>query len=567
MVPPERRLRTLLVALAMLGHTALARTPEETSVRFDLFADDLVWVTTGPVGVGAFLDVAAQPQAGGALVALDASEAVWWVPSPGRRWQRVLDAPKGALGDELSGTLDEQTDLAEITELEDVGDLTSATDDLQNFDDLQDALRLGEGGADALGVPTGNVYWLPDGRVAAARSDGLYVGDDLAVVWRRTLAKPVSGVAQVPLTGALLAATDTGLVELDGTPWVSELEGAAVLGLVSTSTHVVAFTRDGLWSSADGRRWEPRQTARRAMSVFADGETPDAWVGTDESVLRGNGSRGGFLAPIGQAPAHPRGMAFGAGGQVLAAAEDGAWVSRNRGDSWRPLSPGLVEFMSGGVALRDDGAWLAGADGLLTLRQVDAIQESLAANEPDWVPLETLVWSSANRVGVRAPQDLGGNARTMLRYILPQVEVSAWFTSRSGRDSTLDAGIDLQEFRDQGVWVDLVWRPPTAQTTLEALAFRGGDPQDADLAGSLGQAGAYIAQSSFANQQDAFALVTRLYRDRASIRRELQSADAAGRSLLDQVHLQLRMNEIEALLDAVTDGAVSRYNADTEDRR
>jgi hypothetical protein len=52
--------------------------------------------------------------------------------------------------------------------------------------------------------------------------------------------------------------------------------------------------------------------------------------------------------------------------------------------------------------------------------------------------------------------------------------------------------------------------------------------------------------------------ITDMYYNRKQLVRERAQA-LQGRTLLEMVHLDLRISEVEALLDVLTDGAVSRY--------
>lgn len=541
---------------AAVAQDAPVAVPQPTvDTRFDLMADNMVWLNDGPIGVGAFLDVAASRKVGGPLVAIDAEQGVWWAPSPDRRWIRVLDTPTAISDDRASSTLDEQMDLAEVQELENVDDMTSALDGMSGIDDLRDELRMQQRGAGE-GVLGGRVWWLEDGRVAAARTDGLFIADEQAVSWKRVSQEQVSAIAEVPVSGTLILGTPTGLKAVGQGSWPSTLDGVEVYDLASSTTMVAAATSDGLFVSVDGKRWTRRELDRPAFTVHGDDIEPRyIWVGTPGAVLRTGVRSGRFRAPVTAAPEMVFDMAFGGDGLLLVAADSGAWVSFDGGGSWTLRSPGLVGAATG-VALREDGAWLAGVDGLMRLRVAEL--QAAEGFTDTWMPLGSLMAASSARVGVRRTGQLRGHSQRVVRYLLPAVQFRGWSWEFDWRDSNLDTGLFLHARRELGFRVNLIWYPPTAQSSLEAAVFQSGDPQDADLSLSGGFSAGN--QSGFDNQQSAFALITRLVRDRDTVMRELRLAPP-GRTLRDEVHLRLRAREIEAMLDAVTDGAVSRYQA------
>ena len=193
----------------------------------------------------------------------------------------------------------------------------------------------------------------------AATAEGLYQSGDGGTRWRvRTAGLPAPNAtytsAVLLLPGSMIIATADGLFRSSdsGSSWMrSGLEGIALAGVIahpSAPSHLAAFSNTrGIWISTDGgRSWADRsaglQFPQVKCAVFDPRERSTLLIGTQRTgVLRTSDlgetwelSSGGLtnfnITALRFDPNQPD--------RCYAGAENGSFISSNRGTSWQPFT-------------------------------------------------------------------------------------------------------------------------------------------------------------------------------------------------------------------------------------
>ena len=193
----------------------------------------------------------------------------------------------------------------------------------------------------------------------AATAEGLYQSTDGGARWRvRTAGLPAPNAtytgAILLLPGSMIIATADGLYRSsdNGGSWMrSGLEGMAIAGIVahpSDPSHLAAYSNTrGVWISTDGgRSWTDRsaglQFPQVKCAVFDPRERTTLLIGTQRTgVIRTSDlgenwelSSGGLtnfnITALRFDPDQPD--------LCYAGAENGSFISSNRGKSWQPFS-------------------------------------------------------------------------------------------------------------------------------------------------------------------------------------------------------------------------------------
>lgn len=200
---------------------------------------------------------------------------------------------------------------------------------------------------------------IEDGTIWAATAEGLYESSDGGARWRvRSAGLPVPNAtytsAVLPLSGSMMIATADGLFRSSdgGGSWMrSGLDGIALAGVVahpSDPSHLAAYSNTGgIWVSSDGgRSWTDRsaglQFPQVKCAVFDPRERTTLLIGTQRTgVIRTSDlgenweqSSGGLtnfnITALQFDPDQPD--------RCYAGAENGSFISSNRGKSWQPFS-------------------------------------------------------------------------------------------------------------------------------------------------------------------------------------------------------------------------------------
>ena len=549
------------------------------------------WVSSGPATVDAVSAVAIGPDGTStwALAALDG--AVWITENAGRDWQRVLEPI-------VSGSRDEEI-LREIeARISELGtgvdtsgfvsedDLQTMTEETQQatqqvLEEVQSELDAGPwfleyqaavGGSNDAARP--RVWFTTDGRLVVGRADGLRVAERTAQGWRprAAWADPVTAFAELPDHTFLVGLTD-GLVrgtrDLRDFEPLSPLEGMRITDLLLDGG-LYASTTQGVWWTAEGITWKPlpatsatvyaAMPARRSPEPTAPALDLPLVLGTAATIVRA-------ASPATDAAAAVRGgpmpdtvaLARRGDGLLLAASSLGPWSSVDGGLSWESLSlgeEGVRELRDVDVA--GDVLLVAAGGGLWQLQPKTELQP---IQLPEWVSLGALVDSALTRkeltahVGSRWAAALAPDVTLDGTY--QQLVQDSW-----DADSWTIRNVDSM----WSVGVILTWRPGRQQTSS---SFDVLDPTsdlsvlvlDGDVIIDDGTSGAILASAvrrGATQYRDELAeKVGQLWRERQRLVAEGIRPTA---TLPDRVRLVLQIQEIEARLDALSDGAVSSWD-------
>ncbi|MEZ4321094.1 MAG: hypothetical protein R3F61_26680 [Myxococcota bacterium] len=577
--------------------------PVAPTARYSLsYQGEWWWVPTGPV-TGAMSDVALLPGSEVYAAATRTGE-VWISPDAGLSWRRVLVGVFAGGGDATSPVQRPTSeDVLSDIDVEVVGDFEAVDDGsaLQDADaQLQQAvddyessgaewaqiqLAAESGGRDA---PRPRV-WFDQNVLYVGRADGLYISDDLGGSWSHPLSETVT--AFVPTARGLIAGTLDGMrYSGDGRVWFDRddgSEGVEVLDL----THIgggaaYAGTRQGLWFTADGSFWGQRFAFEEpVMHVAVDPDVPNRlWVSLPRTILSSDNQGLNFQEPLtAPMPAVTELIHLGPLHWVCASG-DGPWETMNGGLSWVPIARGLLEPDTFGIEAVDGKLVLASTEGVLRIEkapdlvfdpdaQAALLKDELAA----WIPRESLIDSVLGRRELRP----GGGGSAMLQYMIPQVTVIGEYRVQDGVDfasglgqDTIEDGTEEFDITRNGetlreydrYWrfsLSLRWAAPGKKAGLfgenavldagEAEAGISIDAADLDDGTTGGRAGreAAVYSGQLARR------VNELYNARAdALQRRVEVSRAP---LLQQVHLELYIAEIEGELDALTNGAVSEF--------
>lgn len=528
------------------------------------------WIDVGPpelVGARAIL------AHDGLLYVLDGRGAVWRGAASGGRWEVVLDGLLGQLGEASAAEdalLDIETRMQELMDGVNPYD-TEAVDEAMSAaaDEVQADLRgdaafreaTGERPTDprrtwgGLGVARGALY--------ALRSDGAMRSIDGGKTWR--------GVVEGATRAVLERANGQVLIAGDGVIWRSRGErfvesevvpsSAAVWALVEVDGVAIAATDDGLWSSEDGERWAEHGVGLGAVMTMvllaAEGtEGPVLLVSDGESVLRSDDAGLTFQALPGSPPGVRALFPIG-GRRVLAAGDGGAWLGRNLLRSWEPLAGGARLLAGRAITLADGTPVLAADEGVV---RVGTAKEAGDVHVRPWVPLETLQAAASRRAGLGTTGDRLGSAGSVLLWLLPQVRVQVRSETQRDIGSGLDAGIQTSRQRAFESWLQLTWMPPRRNLSAADWSVYQRDDGDFNVYESdtdqwmmLGRVG----RDGLRHKTEIAAEIGALYQRRAGLVQDLSLGRVT--SLGEQVNVTLRIAEIEARLDLLTDGAVRRF--------
>lgn len=403
------------------------------------WADDHRWVSAGLRRRIASL--AALP--GGVIVAVTDDGEVQRRDG-GRGWRVVLSAP-GGLGS--AGDIEEEDILldaeAAVIDFSDDSDdvLEEDPTDPDPTDDAadaaaEDAAEDGEVDADAneAGLPQEvleaglldaaeraareavrrpGVWRITERGLLVSRGDGAWRSADGGQTWVPVPTLPPA-LAIVPFPGfptELVAATTQGVYQSGnaGASWFeveSTLSGDRVYDLAADDEFVYAGTDDGLYRSRDGMRWRrARQRAGAATPIFAIAPDPDwkggLWLAGVEGILRSDDG-GETLRPTGRNPLVGTRVlvALPGVGRVIAAGADGVWESTDGGVRWRPVVNGLPGPDQRSLVLDPEAPYLGGAYGVFRLgRSVDE-PDRPAPVATELPPLGELMAVSMRRGGV-----------------------------------------------------------------------------------------------------------------------------------------------------------------------
>lgn len=598
------RLQTLFVAAALCSPAATraqepadepVAPPDEATLGVLVaprerlapsFDGSWAWTDRGPRGALAWRAILRATD--GDLLAVDGDGAVWRADAEARGWRRRLGGVSGLGGASLdeAALLDAEVRLDEILGGLDLSEPGLEDEDEETFEEALDALDDASDAATQAAVEElqgdalqtgffGQVQASASGPVIPprlvrdgetlllTRVDGLWVGD-ADDRWRVVWNQPVRDVAPAPWGGwvvagerGLLTTTDLSTFEPIGPPgWV-----ASDLAVVEGA--LVAAGPGGLVASDDGADWGAWGTPRPALRVVdAPGDAGTWFLSDDEALRRTRDGGQQYVVPVGPPVPRVRGLDR-VGDLLVLAAGDGVWTSTDGGASVRRMGRGWPGGDAWDALVDDDGVWIAGDAGLLHLEPVDLSQVAVVVDDA-FPELGLLLAAAEARVGQRQSTRLGVGAQALL-WALPQVAFDARFLDASDLRSDLGAGRDLIVQRDTTLLLTFTWTPPgrnlsvgsgqqvVVQDTDQGPRFYSGSFDQWMMLGS-------VRRRAADTRARATEQIVAFHQDRAWLVASRQQRGEAE-DLRDAVGLRLRIAELEAWMDALTDGAVARWRA------
>ncbi len=577
---------------ASAGESA-AEYPELAPDRVT-YAEGYAWkdVTPEALGLAPFVAVTAAP---GWSVAVSEGGAIWR-SREGQSWYQVLPAP-GAM-DLEDGALDDEALLLEAQAL--MEDFFDGEEDLSEDDDGE-ATATGVSQIDVLGVEglvrgvggevveARTLAWTdprhPD-RVLVAREDGLWRSVDAGRSWRRVDTGRGWRCFAAGPGDMLLAGTTAGLLySLDaGRSWIDQsdaLDDLEVVDLHRASGGWYAVSAGVVFTSADGQFWEalPLDAAvGSAEALIEDPSIDDAfWVAAGSELFRVDRGRAEEMTrfPLG---ALSRLRLVGPPGHLLWAGMDGVWESVDGGLTWRAVATGMADPRVYDLVMTDSGPVIATALGLLALlptdqpgvgRQGTGVDEAAIA-----VNFADLVAIAMHRPGMD-PFDYGVSARrTVTRRLLPEVtlrgqldrdrQLFAYYTTYdpAGESQGINAGTAALDwgFQAQLRWGGASYSDGETSFSIDDVTgdlFVLGDTVYVDSGENTyaASAAANVTSASVTYRTNLADEMARLNTARQQLL--LDREQVVFQDLRAQVQHELALQEINARIDAYTDGALS----------
>ncbi len=548
------------------------------------------WVQTGPQGATQLSSVAVAPGVRGQWALAETSGAVWVTEDAGAHWGRVLDPFLTRSNDEeilreieaRIGEIGGNTDTSGWVSEE---DLEAIAEDAQQasqqvVDELQSELDAGPWFLEQQAALSGDldaarprVWWTTDGRLVIGRADGLRVAEHTALGWvpESTWADPVTAFTELPdrtflvgLPDGLLRATS----DLRDFEPISILDGVRVTDLF-LDAGLYASTAKGVWWTAEGILWKnlpataapvyATMPARRSPDPVAPALDVPLVLGTDDTILRTARPADDAASRVFGGPM-PRTVAFARrlDGVLVAASGAGPWWSEDGGLTWESLTLGEQAIQElHDVEIDGDAVLLASSGGLWKLRR----REDLVPVEiPEWVPLGALVDAAVGR-----PELTAHVGSRWAAALAPDVALEGRWWQDVGDSWDADTWTVRNVDTSWLVGVRMTWRPGRQQTST---AFDVLDPGanlsvlvvDGDVFiddGTSGQILASAVRRGATQYRDELAeRIGQLWRER---QRLMAEGIRPGAPLTEQVRAVLRIQELEAGLDVLSDGAVSDW--------
>jgi hypothetical protein len=593
----SRPLVFVLVALA--AGRAWGRSPEPAKPDPDQFPDSFragwAWRANPTLPTGHPTDVAVRQDGAVAVVEDDGSV---WVSKDGSQWRRVL-SPSRMFG---AGSPDEDLllgvearigeiveegpplDLDEDAPEEDIEDAVSrARSEIEDtLRDAADEIRADLTSdpllQDVSGEPRVQLLpriWFLDETLVVGRVDGTYASEDLGEIWEPALDVQVTAIVRGP-SGWVVGTVDGVRVGGEPTTWSSLpnlLPGLVVRDAAADDRGVHLASEEGLWHSVDGRRWLGEGVVdEQVLAVLPDVDTDRMWMATSTRVENGaDGGRRLLPAPE-TSPSGVASMVRVGPDHLLTAGRTGVWETIDGGETWSPLGRGLFSRNAHALVVAGDTVWLAAEGGLFRMSadEGDVPELSLVP----WVDVETLVGVAMARKGVR-PEPIGRRAVAALapRLIVEgrfvgqgdlsynaNVEVDYDIYDGEVEDVTEGGGTTWGEDGDWQILARLEWTPRKRSNAGAVEATIVGD----DLVFDVTEAGVGPRLDRLGADYgiDLSRTVSELYYQRQALASE--RAAVRDRPVLEQVVHELRIAEIEARLDALTDGAVTAWETQGE---
>ncbi len=416
-------------------------------------------------------------------------------------------------------------------------------------------------------------------RALVARSDGIWRSVDEGFAWEqvsaRTVGEPhVLSFFRSPGGDLVVAGTTDGVLSsLDGgASWIDvedATDGAATTQVVREGRFLWAATAEGLFRSSDGLHWSavPIAGALSVRTIVPDPAWEGGfWAATPNGLYRTDDDGASFYV-AGRQPL--RGLRWivhlGQVGHLLAISSDGVWESIDGGVDWRTADRQLDD---------PDVRTLAFADGLPVVATAGAVWKMRAPREvavragarEKAASLAESVQAAIARPGL-AIDLLSLSRRGAIAALAPQLELRFDWDSSAAR-STDFSSLSTDEPYDTGwsVGAQMCWGSCGSTVIVDNDAAGYGVSETADslyvFDGEVFSEGEPVAAAANVAQRirsyrrylgehvaDAWLARARLVADTAQVR---------TLPLREQVLHALQLEELEARLDAFTEGAFSR---------
>ncbi|MBK9371741.1 MAG: hypothetical protein IPO67_03070 [Deltaproteobacteria bacterium] len=602
-----RVLAPLLLLVAFWPGLAHAQDDAPSAV---VYADGWRWssVTPNAARGQAFRSVATDPLRPDRAVALSRSGAVWLSEDGGSTWREVLRAPQGLGGEDAVDAEDvllraeamaEDLFSETIDLTEDPEDFTTDPEDVESPAEEIIEIVSGEGLAvdqlvrDERGegpVLEGGLVWFhpAGGVVLVSRSDGLWRSEDGGQRYQRVGAEAaLTDLALGPDGAMLLAAAGPGSdgaadpggirFSLDGgRAWIHiggplDERPVADLALHPADALWYAAADDGLYVSSDGQTWAPLTAGRGfdTLALLPDPQVPGAlWFTNPGEVRRtDDGGQRSFRLSAAPLPTTRQLLAGPTPGQLLLCGADGVWESVDGGVIWRPVTLGLTSPEVWAVARTQDGLLAVTERGIFRLDPPQTAATGLTS-KPLPLGMEALLAASMGRPGMGMDSLNVSARRTALRQATPALIVRGEGYRRDGLDAdwrSLTNDGDLQSY--WRVTAQLTWGQGNSSTAGDTsfdldnapagdlYYVVGDDVYATDDLSSVPSAAANISGASVQYRAMMADQIAELYFTRVRLTNE--QAEQTGGDLRAQALFALQLAEIDALLDAYTDGALS----------
>ncbi len=401
---------------------------------------------------------------------------------------------------------------------------------------------------------------IEDG-VWLARSDGLWTRRELR--WQRVLEQPATSLAAVD--GRWFVSTVGGglLVSDNGEQWRPGVGPPVehIFELVSTSQGLLAATDDGLWRSRDGVTFvRLGPLVEPVVRVREDGER--LWVVTPQTVWRSDDGGQTLLTTSGDRLDGVQDLLPWQGG-ALATTGRGVYRTQDGGETWEPLAQGLGAVAARGLAQTPQGPVVATDLGVFQLvKAPPTVPQGLSS----FVPLGHLVDAAGRRIEFN--QRVG---RRLAASFVPSVVLEG--SVQEGDRLLYQPALGTDRFVDANVQarVQLVWTPQGRRTFDSDDMVMSGDVADLAPAvlisgggavavldeSALRVGGSTLGRDSVEYRAELSEELGALYRARA----RLVADGSTSEELRSKVLRELERLELEALMDALSGGAVGRWQA------
>ncbi|MBT3218906.1 MAG: hypothetical protein HN348_07420 [Proteobacteria bacterium] len=548
-------------------------------------------------------DIDIHPTEHGVYAAAELNGAVWLSLDGGVSWLRLLNPLAGNFGPDSN---DEDILLEVETRIEDlVGDIEDpsefevdegedSVDEIQSMigdaaEQVRSELRSDPWFLEQEEVMKGRpdvarprVWFTEDGRLFVGRADGLYHTTDLGQTWELVLDVAVTSLAHLASRGLWVAGTQDGVRfstdAMEGSFWIDAedgTEGIHIFDLTAAEEGIYAGTSDGLWLAHDAQTWRKLGVDDAILSVHGD---PDwelgLWFGTKTNVQRSDDG-GLHWRPTLGAPLHSMLDMIRVGpGHLLAVTADGPWESMDGGTSWLPLVRGLSDPDCRGLTVRKSLVLLASDEGVFRAEPAQERgpedEEFVMAKPQEWIPIGILLDEASTREGLVA----AGKSRRVWASALPQVTLDAVYSpeppSLHYNAGIVSGGFDAGTSQDRGgdfrANIRLRWTPlgrhgsySTGEGDVERIHVLIGNDGEVyvDDGTNPHVMEARLNRRATVLRQNLASQVTDLYFARAELIEHRPRMTET--SLHDQIDHELLIQELEAQLNILTDGAVSRW--------